>query len=573
MTIHNTEIAKIFQRYATLLEINGANRFRVLAYRNAARTVEDQPQDIAIMIRDGKDLSELPAIGKDLAGKIKEIVETGALADFEKLKHTVPEDLADVTALPGLGPKRVQALHERLRIDNLEDLERAAKAGKLRKLPGFGAKTEEKVLKEIARRRAMGTRTKLMVAEQIALPLLDYLKAAKGVMQAIIAGSYRRRKDTVGDLDILVTAKRGSDVMKRFAAYDEVGEVVSQGTTRSTVILRSGLQVDLRVVPEASYGAALHYFTGSKDHNIAIRTLALKKGLKVNEYGVFKGKERIAGKTEKEVYALFGLPYIAPELRENHGEIEAARRKRLPKLVTLADIRGDLHAHTKATDGRYTAEEMALAAKARGYDYLAICDHSKHVTIAKGLDAKRLAKQIDEIDRINDQLKGIRLLKSTEVDILDDGTLDLPDSILKELDLRVCAVHYQFGLSAEKQTERIVRAMDNRYFNILAHPTGRLMGEREAYAVDMHKLMEAALDRGCFLEINAQPERMDLNDLHCRMAKDIGLKLAISTDAHTTANLDFMRFGIDQARRGWLEADDVLNTRSWQELSKLFARD
>jgi DNA polymerase (family 10) len=412
-----------------------------------------------------------------------------------------------------------------------------------------------------------------MVAEQIAGPLLEYLKAAKGVKQAVIAGSYRRRKDTVGDLDILVTAKRGSEVMKRFAAYDEVGEVVSQGTTRSTVILRSGLQVDLRVVPEASYGAALHYFTGSKDHNIAIRTLAVKKGLKVNEYGVFKGEERIAGKTEKEVYALFDLPFIPPELRENHGEIEAARKKRLPKLIALDDIRGDLHAHTKATDGRYTAEEMALAAKARGYDYLAICDHSKHVTIAKGLDAKRLAKQIDEIDRLNEKLKGVRLLKSTEVDILDDGTLDLPDSILKELDLRVCAIHYQFGLSAEKQTERIIRAMDNRYFNILAHPTGRLMGEREAYAVDMQKLMEAALERGCFLEVNAQPERMDLSDMHCRMAKDMGLKLAISTDAHTTANLDFMRFGIDQARRGWLEADDVLNTRSWKELTKLLARD
>jgi DNA polymerase (family 10) len=573
MTIHNTEIAKIFQRYATLLEINGANRFRVLAYRNAARTVEDQPQDVAILIRDGKDLSELPGIGKDLAGKIKEIVDTGALADFEKLKRTVPEDLADVTALPGLGPKRVQVLHERLRIDNLEDLERAAHAGKLRQLPGFGAKTEEKVLKEIERRRDMGARTKLMVAEQIALPLLDYLKAAKGVKQAVIAGSYRRRKDTVGDLDILVTAKRGSDVMKRFAAYDEVDEVVSQGTTRSTVILRSGLQVDLRVVPEASYGAALHYFTGSKDHNIAIRTLAVKKGLKVNEYGVFKGDKRIAGKTEKEVYALFGLPYIAPELRENRGEIEAARKKRLPKLVALDDIRGDLHAHTKATDGRYTAEEMAQAAKTRGYDYLAICDHSKHVTIAKGLDAKRLAKQIDEIDRLNEKLTGIRILKSTEVDILDDGTLDLPDSILKKLDLRVCAVHYQFGLSAEKQTERIIRAMDNRYFNILAHPTGRLMGEREAYAVDMQKLMEAALERGCFLEVNSQPDRMDLDDVHCRMAKDIGLKLAISTDAHTTANLDFMRFGVDQARRGWLEPDDVLNTRSWRDLSRLLARD
>lgn len=573
VTVHNAEIARIFETYATLLEIEGANPFRVRAYRNAARTIEGLPQEAAALVAAGEDLSELPGIGKDLAGKIKEIVETGELKALEDIERKVPKELAELTALPGLGPKRVQVLHERLDIDNLEDLERAVRAGKLHGLEGFGAKTEAKIVKEIERHRAAGTRTKLITAEAVAEPLLEYLQATKGVKQAIVAGSYRRRKDTVGDLDILVTAGRGSAVMDRFVDYDEVGEVVSKGSTRSTVLLRSGLQVDLRVVADASYGAALVYFTGSKAHNIAIRTIAVKKGLKINEYGVFRGEKRVAGASEREVYKQIGLPLIAPELREDRGEIEAAPKGRLPKLVTIDDIRGDLHTHTKASDGRYTAEEMALAAKERGYEYLAISDHSKRVTIAKGLDAKRLARQIEEIDRLNDKLKGIRLLKSAEVDILDDGKLDLPDSILKALDLRVCAVHYKFGLPVEKQTERIIRAMDNMYFNIFAHPTGRLMGEREAYAVDMERLMAAALERGCFLEVNGQPERMDLDDMHCKMAKDMGLKLAISTDAHTTANLGYMRFGVGQARRGWLEPGDVINTRSWRDLKALLKRD
>jgi DNA polymerase (family 10) len=573
VTVHNAEIARIFETYATLLEIEGANAFRVRAYRNAARTIEGLPHEAAALVAAGEDLSDLPGIGQDLAGKIKEIVETGELKALEEIEREVPKELAELTALPGLGPKRVQVLHEQLDIDNLEDLERAVRAGKLHGLEGFGAKTEAKIVKEIERHRAAGTRTKLVTAEAVAEPLLEYLKATKGVKQAIVAGSYRRRKDTVGDLDILVTAGRGSPVMDRFVDYDEVGEVVSKGTTRSTVLLRSGLQVDLRVVADASYGAALVYFTGSKAHNIAIRTIAVKKGLKINEYGVFKGERRVAGASEQEVYKQVGLPLIAPELREDRGEIEAARKGRLPKLVTVDDIRGDLHTHTKASDGRYTAEEMALAAKERGYAYLAISDHSKRVTIARGLDSKRLAKQIEEIDRLNDKLKGVRLLKSAEVDILDDGKLDLPDSILKELDLRVCAVHYKFGLPADKQTERIIRAMDNRYFNIFAHPTGRLMGEREAYAVDMERLMAAALERGCFLEVNSQPDRMDLDDMHCKMAKDMGLKLAISTDAHTTANLGYIRFGVGQARRGWIEPGDVINTRSWRELKALLKRD
>jgi DNA polymerase (family X) len=348
--------------------------------------------------------------------------------------------------------------------------------------------------------------------------------------------------------------------------------VVSKGPTRSAVILRCGLQVDLRVVPEASYGAALLYFTGSKTHNIALRKRAVKRAWKLNEYGLFDGDQRIAGRTEKEVYDRFGLAFIPPELREDTGEIEAAAKGQLPELVTLSQIRGDLHVHTTASDGKFSITEMAEAAKARGYDYLAVTDHSKHATVARGLDANRLAEQIDEIDRVNEALEGIRILKSSEVDILEDGKLDYPDSILKRLDFTVCAIHYKFDLPGDKQTARVIRAMDNPYFNILAHPTGRLINERRAYDIDLQRVMQVALERGCFLEINAHPSRLDLDDAHCRMAKEMGLKVAISTDAHTANGLDMMRFGVDQARRGWLEAGDVLNTRSWAELAELLRR-
>jgi len=360
--------------------------------------------------------------------------------------------------------------------------------------------------------------------------------------------------------------------MDRFAGYEDVRKVISKGKTRSSVVLRSGLQVDLRVLPQVSYGAALHYFTGSKSHNIAVRKLAVKKGLKINEYGVFKKDKRIAGKTEKEVYDTVKLAFIEPELRENRGEVEAARQGRLPDLIKVEDLRGDLHAHTKETDGHNSLEEMAKAAKDRGYEYIAITDHSKKVAMAKGLDAGRLKKQIKEIDRLNEKLDGIIVLKGIEVDILKDGTLDLPDEILKELDLTVCSVHYNRNLSKNKQTERIIRAMDNPYFNILGHPTGRLINERDPYEIDLEKIMEAARDRGCFLEINAHPDRLDLPARYCKMARDMDLKVAVSTDAHSLADLDFVRFGIYQARRGWLEAKDVLNTRSWKQLKKMLQR-
>jgi len=572
MPKQNTEIADIFDRYAALLEMQDANVFRVRAYRDAARTLRGLSKSVAAMLDEGADLTELSHIGDELQKKIQTILETGHLPQLDKLGKSIPPELADLEALPGLGPKRVMALYQALKIDSLQDLLDAAQAGRIRELSGFGEKTEKKLLEEAQRRAQFLKRFELAAAEQMAAPLLDYLRDVKGMKKVIIAGSYRRRRATVGDLDILVTATKGAPVMDRFVRYEDIGEVVSQGGTRSTVRLQSGLQVDLRVVPEVSYGAALHYFTGSKAHNIATRTIAVKKGLKLNEYGLYKSNERVAGRTEQDVYAALGLAYIEPELREDRGEIEAAQRGRLPGLIELKDIRGDLHAHTKATDGQNTIEEMAEAASKRGYSYLAISDHTQHVTIAQGLDAKGFAAHIEAIESANEKAEGIRLLKAAEVDILEDGSLDLPDSILKQLDLTVCAVHYQFDLTSAQQTERIIRAMDNPYFNILAHPTGRLMGKREPYPVDMERLMKAALERGCFLEINAQPARLDLSDEHARMAKDMGLKLAIATDAHSADTLGYMRFGVDQARRGWVEPADVLNTRSWSDLKALLKR-
>ncbi len=572
MPVTNSDIAEVLNRIAELLELEGANPFRIRAYRNAARTVTGLSRSIGSMLTEGADLSELPGIGKDLAAKITEISETGHLRFLDEIEGRTPPGLAKLLGVPGLGPKRVQALYTALGVDDLDKLAAAAKAGKLRRLPGFGAKSEEKILRGLKTRGAEEHRMAWSRAEEVALPLVDYLTAVRGVKQVTVAGSYRRHRETVGDLDILATAAKGAPVIERFVAYEDVAEVVSQGATRSTVVLRNGLQVDLRVVRAASYGAALHYFTGSKAHNIAVRKMGVAKGLKINEYGVFKGEKRIAGRSEKEVYAQVGLPYIEPELRENQGEIEAARRKGLPKLVRLEDIKGDLHTHSKASDGHASIAEMAEAAKSRGYAYFAVSDHSKKVTIAHGLDAKRLARQVDQIDRLNDELKGIRVLKSVEVDILEDGRLDLPDSILERLDLRVCAVHSKFDLPRDKQTERIIRAMDNPLFNVLAHPTGRLIGSRAACEIDMERVMKAAQERGCILEVNAQPERLDLTDLHCRMAKDLGVKVVISTDAHSTGDLGLLRFGISQARRGWLEAEDVINTRSWREVAKLLRR-
>jgi len=572
MPVLNTDIVDIFNKMADLLDIQGANPFRIRAYRNAARNLSNLPRNMSDMIEEGTDLTDLPGIGKDLAEKIREIVKTGSLSQIEEIEAKIPSGLNKLFKISGLGPKRVRALYRNLGVGDLKDLKKAAETGKIHELKGFGKKMERAILEDLERMDGKEERIKLMEAEQRAKPLLTYLKKIKGTKKVVAAGSFRRRKETVGDLDILVTCENGSKVMDRFTKYEDVRKVTSKGKTRSSVVLRSGLQVDLRVVSQDSYGAALHYFTGSKSHNIVVRGMAVKKKIKINEYGVFKKEKRIAGKTEKDVYDTVGLAFIEPELRENRGEVEAAQEGKLPVLINLENLRGDLHTHTKETDGRNSLEEMARAAKDRGYEYLAVTEHSKKVAMAKGLDGNRLKKQIKKIDRLNENLEGIVLLKGIEVDILKDGSLDLPDEILKELDLTVCSVHYNRNLSPKKQTDRIIRAMDNPYFNILAHPTGRLINEREPYEVDLEKIMEAARDRGCFLEINAHPDRLDLSSRYCKLAKEIGLNVVISTDAHSMEDLDYMRFGVYQARRGWLEAADILNTRSWDQLRKMLQR-
>lgn len=571
-SIHNAEIAELFTQLADLLEIEGANPFRIRAYRNAARLISNFSGNISDLVANKEDLTQLPGIGDALAQKIQTIVKTGKLPALAEVQKRVPAGLSDLLKIEGLGPKRVKVLHKKLGIKNLNDLKKKLKQGKVSKLSGFGEKTQTMIQKALEHIQLIEIRHKLFEAEAVAKTLVEYLKKIPGVLNVEVAGSFRRRRETVGDLDILVATKKSAKVIIQFIKYDGVKEIISKGTTRSTVHLHSNLQVDLRVISQVSYGAALLYFTGSKAHNIELRKIAIKKQLKLNEYGLFKGTTRLSGKSEREVYRRLGLRYIEPELRENRGEIEAALKNKLPKLVTLEDICGDCHCHTNETDGIDTLEAMVNAAKKKGYKYIAITDHSKHLTVAHGLDKKRLFQQIKMIDRLNEKISGIRILKSIELDILEDGRLDLPNYVLKELDLTVCSIHYKFKLSKKKQTERILRAMDNPYFNIFAHPTGRLINRRDPYDIDFEAILQAAKERHCFLEVNAQPDRMDLNDVYCKMAKEHQVKVIISTDSHCIANLDYMRLGVSQARRGWLEPEDVINTLPLKKFLKLIKK-
>jgi DNA polymerase (family 10) len=572
MAAANATIAAIFDEIADLLDIQSANPFRVRAYRNAARTIGDLGTDITTFIARGLPLTDIPGIGEDLANKIQEILDTGTCKFLQGLQKDVPPAVTQLLRVPGLGPKRVKTLWHDLNIQTMEQLLQAAHGERIRDLPGFGEKTEQKILEAVQQRLAHSPRVKLAVAAQYAEALAAYLREMPEVGQVCTCGSYRRMRETIGDLDIVVTARDAGPVMQRFTGYAEVGQVLSSGPTRSTVILTSGLQVDLRVVPDQSWGAALQYFTGSKAHNIVVRRMAQEKGLKLNEYGVFRGETRIAGDTEEAVYAAVGLPWMPPELREDRGEIEAAMHGTLPKLIELRDLKGDLHAHTKASDGRHTLEQMAHSAQQHGLEYLAITEHSKRLAMAHGLDAVRLAKQGAEIERLNEKLEGFTVLKGVEVDILEDGSLDLPDSALAQLDIVVAAVHSRFDLPRAKQTERILKALDNPHVNILAHPTGRLLEKREPYDVDMQKVVRHAKACKVALELNAHPDRLDLNDACCRMAKDEGALLAISSDAHSTFELELLRFGVGQARRGWLEKRDVVNTRSLKQLRAFLSR-
>ena len=572
MPSHNADIATVFEEIADLLEIEGANPFRIRAYRNAAHTVEGLGTEAYVLLDQGEDLTILPGIGRDLAEKIKEIISTDRCGLLERLRTEFPPAVTELLKIPGLGPKRVKHLYHDLNVQTIEQLYQAARSGRICALPGFGEKTELNILQAIEAHAGQAPRFKIAMAAQYAEALKSFLSAAHGVTEVTVAGSYRRMRETVADLDIVVAAAPGNEAMRHLLTYDEIVETLATGSTRASVLLKCGMQVDVRVVANESYGAALHYFTGSKAHNIAIRQIAQKRGLKINEYGVYQGTKRIAGETEESVYRAVGLPFIPPELREDRGEVQAARARQLPLLVEIHDLKGDLHSHTKATDGHNTLKEMALAAKSHGLEYLAVTDHSRRVTVARGLDPLRLVRQCREIDALNEELEGITLLKGIEVDIMEDGALDLPDHVLAKLDLVLGAVHSKFELPRARQTERIVRAMNHPHFTILAHPSGRLIQQREPYDVDMPRIIREAGRRGCFLELNSQPERLDLFDTYCQMAKEEGVLISVNSDAHSTFNFNNLCFGIGQARRGWLEKEHVLNTRPLSELRPLISR-
>jgi DNA polymerase (family 10) len=571
--MENVEIAKTFEEVADLLEIQGANPFRVRAYRNAARTIGTLNTPVASMLEAGGGaLEELPGIGADLAGKIGTLCRTGALPLLGQLKRKTPESLVTLLRIPGIGPKRAKLIYRKLGVKTLPQLERAARAGRLADLPGLGAATERAILLGIQQEHTHAARMPLAEAEAYVRPLVEALRDAPGVQQLDLAGSVRRRRETVGDVDLLVAAEHPAAVAAVFTGHPDVRRILARGSTKCSVVLRSGLQVDLRVVAPSSYGAALYYFTGSKPHNIAVRLLGVKRHLKINEYGVFRGTRQIAGRTEEDVFAAVGLPWIPPEIRENRGEIEAAQAGRLPHLVELADIRGDLQMHTTATDGKNTLGEMVEACAARGYEYIAVTDHTQAVRVAGGLTGAGFRKQALAIDRLQKKFKDITILKSAEVDILDDGSLDLDDEALATLDVVVVSVHSRFNMSRDAMTKRIVRALRHPRAHILGHPTGRLIGRREPYAVDMEEVIKVAREEGVLLEINAQPDRLDLNDLHIVMAKDAGVPLVISTDAHRIEELACMRYGVDQARRGWCEAENIANTLRLGAFRRLIGR-
>lgn len=570
--MQNTDVARIFDQLADLLEIQEANPFRVRAYRNAARTIGNLSDAVSDIIGDAtRNLEDLPGIGKDLAAKIETIVETGSLPQLEELKTKIPHGVVEMLALPGIGPKKVAALFRELKIDSLEALKAAAEKGEIAKLKGFGKKTEQSILENIDAVAEAGKRFYLIDAKLAADAVVADLLKLKSVKQASVAGSCRRRRESAGDLDVLVTSTNSEEPMNCLASHELVEKVLARGDTKQRVRLRSGIELDLRVVPEESFGAALQYFTGSKEHNIVIRRRAQERGLKINEYGVFREKDdtRIAGATEEDVYSSVELPWIPPELRENRGEIEAAEENHLPKLLELEDIRGDLHMHTTASDGMASIREMAEAAKKRGLKYIAITDHSKRVTMANGLDAVRLRKHWEEIDKVNDQIKGIEVLKGIECDILEDATMDLPDDVLKEADWVVAVLHYGLKQPREQITKRLLTAIKCPHVSVIGHPSGRLLLKRAGADVNYKEIFQAASDYGVMMEINAHPARLDLDDIHAQAAKEQGIMIVINTDAHTTDGLDMMQYGIFQARRAGLEKKDVANTRTLAQFKKL----
>ena len=565
----NTEIARMFEDLADRLEISGANSFRVRAYRLAAKTLAEWPESLASIAKtDRSRLVAIPGVGKDLADKIVVICETQSLPQLEEIRQAVPDGVVEMLRIPGLGPKKIAALFQELKVASLMDLKQAVEAGQVAQLKGFGEKTAKSILEGLAQVELTGTRAYMAEAKVEADAIVESLRQVPGVGQVTAAGSLRRRKETVGDLDVLATASDATLAMDTLAAHPLVAQVLARGDTKQRVRLKSGLELDLRVVPEESYGAAMQYFTGSKEHNIVIRRRAQERGLKINEYGVFRGETSIAGRTEEEVYATVGLPWIPPELRENRGEIERAEAGRLPQLIEVTDIQGDLHMHTTATDGTATISEMILAAKSRGLKYIAITDHSKRVSMANGLDADRLRLHWQEIDKVRSQISGIEVLRGIECDILEDGTLDLDDEVLSEADWVIAVLHYGLRQPQEQIDLRLLNAIRNPHVSIIGHPSARIINKRPPVAWSFETILKAAAEHGVMMEINASYQRLDLDDIQAAAARDLGIPIVISTDAHSTAGLDGMEYGVYQARRAGLTKADVANSWAFEDFRK-----
>lgn len=588
--ITNQEIVKILHEISGYLEMQGV-AFKPQAYEKAAFAVESLGLEISDIYEKGgiKAVEKIPGVGVSIAEKLEELIKTGKSKYYSELKKEIPVNLPELLAVEGLGPRNIKKLYETLKIKNISGLEKAAKAGKIRNIEHFGEKSEENILKSIEFLKSSGNRHILGFIAPELRKLEERLKKIKGVLKIEIVGSARRKKETIGDADILAISENPKEIMDFFVSMPEVARVFAHGNTKSMVRLKNGLEIDLRVVPKESYGAALQYFTGSKDHNIAVREIAIKKGYKLNEYGLFKGVRdkkrgtRIAGEDEREIYEKLGMDWIEPEMRENSGEIERAlisgsRQARgkpngLPELIGYGDLKGDLQIQTNWTDGANTIEEYAEAAIKKGLEYIAITDHTKRLAMAGGLDEKKLLKQAAEIDKINSKLKTqnskFRILKGSEVDILKDGTLDIEDEVLEKLDIVGAAVHSYFNLSKKEQTERIIMAMENKNVDIIFHPTGRIINKRPAYEIDIGEIIEAAKRTDTILEIDAFPNRLDLKDDYARKCVEAGVKMSIDSDAHSVAHMDFLEWGISQARRGWAAREDIINAWPLDKMLKI----
>jgi len=571
--MRNREIAQLLENIATLLEMKGENRFKIVAYEEAAHRIENWPEPIEEVWQKGK-LKEIPGIGESIASKIEEYLTTGKLSYLEELTKEIPPEVIQLTAIPGVGPKIAKLLYDQLGIRSIEDLEKAIAEQKLRHLPRLGVKSEEKIRKGIEMFKRQSGRMLLGQALPLVEEIVGALREKSGVTKISPAGSVRRMKETIGDIDILVASSTPESIMDVFTSLPQVREVIARGSTKSSIVTQEGIQVDLRVVEEVSFGAALQYFTGSKAHNIKLREIALKKGFKVNEYGIFRldDDKRIGGEKEEEIYETLGMEWIPPEMREDQGEIELAQEKKLPVLIDISDLQGDLHVHSNWSDGVSSIAEMAEAALSRGYKYLAICDHTQSLAVASGLSPEEIRERRKEIEQWNKKGKGLRLLDGVEANIMSDGSLDFPDSELEKLEVVVAGLHSGLGQGEEKILYRLEGAMKNKYVQVISHPTGRILNRRDAYQVNREKLFNLAQETNTYLEINSQPERLDLSDGDARRARDLGVKLVISTDAHDPSSLDYIRYGVAQARRGWLQKEDVLNTFSLEELLEFLNR-